>query len=75
MSSLTNQEIIQRVNAWQSNPRIHPLTCKNNSNHALLEPKEEDGKVVLECPTCGYVQNWIPDVILRAYVSPQKRDK
>ena|SRR3989344_2244656 len=64
LGSLSNEEIINRINAYQSNLMFHPLTCGKNSAHALLEPKEEDGKVILVCPTCGHKQkNW-PTIVL-----------
>lgn len=61
---MTNHEKIERVKKWQNSPFVHALTCRNDSNHALLEPKEVSGKVVLVCENCGYVQKHIPEVVL-----------
>ena len=64
LESLTNEEIINHINAHQKNEMLHPLTCGISSLHALLEPKEENGKVILVCPTCGHKQiNW-PTIVL-----------
>ena len=64
-AAMTNQEKIEKVNTWQTSPYIHPLTCGNDSMHADLEPKEEDGEVKLVCVDCGYTQE-IPDLVLQA---------
>jgi len=64
MSEKTNnQKIIDSVAALQSREDLHPLTCGKDSRHGLLEAKEVDGKVVLVCPDCDYVQTWIPGCI------------
>lgn len=61
--SMTNAEIIKRVNKWQENLAVHPLTCVNNSTH-LLVPEEADNKVILICPVCDYSQEKIPPSVL-----------
>jgi hypothetical protein len=61
---MTNAEIIEAVNRWQSNGMIHPLTCGNNSQwHTILRPVEADGRVVLVCPDCDYRQVLSQDLI------------
>ena len=60
-----NRDIIQAVNYWQNCKGVHPLTCGNDSNHSILKPQEKDGKVVLVCPDCDYVQDYIPEHIFR----------
>ncbi|MEK7560268.1 MAG: hypothetical protein AAB522_03135 [Patescibacteria group bacterium] len=58
------EEMINRINAYQRNEMFHPLTCQIKSTHALLKPMEENGKVILICPTCNHKQtNW-PSVVL-----------
>ncbi len=59
---MKNSEIISNVVAWQGDPMVHPLTCGNDSNHHVLLPEERDGKVILYCQDCDYVQDWIPDI-------------
>jgi len=61
---MTNQEIIEKINRYQNNPYVHPLTCGNNSLHSDLIAKELDGKVVLSCSNCDYIQTEIPDITL-----------
>ena len=36
----------------------HPLTCGNNSNHAVLEPSRDTqaGIIIMYCPECDYTQ-------------------
>lgn len=61
---MKNEEIIERIRRWQSSSLVHPLTCGNDSNHTILQPKEIDEKVVLICEDCEYVQEYIPGVII-----------
>lgn len=39
---------------------FHPLTCGNDSSHALLFPFWTGKQVVLKCPDCDFVQTYIP---------------
>lgn len=62
---MTNPEIIAAVERWQTDSRLHPLTCCNGSQcHAPLKPIEKAGQIMLECPDCEYCQATIPDVVL-----------
>lgn len=36
--NLSLQEQVDAINEWQSNSRLHPLTCGKNSNHPNLIP-------------------------------------
>ena len=65
---MTNQKIIEKVVQWQNAGFVHPLTCGNDSQHQDLVAKELDGKVVLHCLDCDYVQDWIPEEVLGNYV-------
>lgn len=60
---LTNEQIIERVNAWQNAGFVHPLTCIN-SKHPNLIPFVDGKKVKLKCTKCSYVQENIPPSIL-----------
>ena len=64
MAKLSNEEIIEKIRKYQENRHVHPLTCGINSRHAILEPREMDGKVKLKCPACDYIQDWIPEFVL-----------
>lgn len=55
------EKILNNIKEYQNNPFIHPLTCLKDSNHEILEPFIESGKIILKCPTCGYVQTYIPE--------------
>lgn len=66
MSDLLVQ--LQKVRKWQACEFVHPLTCGNNSRHALLVPSIKEGKLVLTCPDCDYRQEHIPGVVLGNYV-------
>lgn len=68
---MTNAEIIQKVKDHQSNQYLHPLTCRVDSLHENLVAEERDNKVVLVCPTCKHVQEWIPEAI---FIAPSKED-
>ena len=62
----TNAQIVAAVDKWQADPTLQPLTCKTDSDHGKLEPREIDGKVILACPTCGYRQTYIPWIVMYA---------
>lgn len=64
MPERTNEDIIRIVRKWQDAGFVHELTCRVDSLHAALVPIEKDGKVALECPTCGATQEEIPAVVL-----------
>ena len=55
-----NERIIKQIRYRQKCRAMHPLTCRHGGAHRDLEPVERDGKVVLICLDCDYVQNWIP---------------
>lgn len=58
----TNAEKIENIRAWQSCPYVHQLTCLVESKHALPEPMEKQGRVILKCPIRGYEQERIPEI-------------
>ena len=60
---MTNTEHIEVIKRFQCNPRVHPLTCGNNSSHSLLFPVDVAGELFLYCPDCDYKQ-WIDDGFL-----------
>ncbi len=63
---LSNQEIIERVKEWQRAGYVHPLTCGRNSSHPILIPQLRFGnRVVLFCTECSYVQEHIPEAVLK----------
>jgi thymidylate synthase (FAD) len=43
---------------------IHPLTCGNDSQHKHLIATVRDGKVILMCPDCEYIQENIPECVM-----------
>jgi uncharacterized Zn finger protein len=62
---MDNQILLERINKWQERPALHELTCGNNSyksKHELLKAELKNEKVVLVCPTCGLVQEGIPNI-------------
>jgi hypothetical protein len=60
---MNNQEKLEAIKEWQSDDMIHPLTCGNNSNHRNLIGEEIDGKIILKCLDCNYIQNWVPEIV------------
>ena len=78
--SLGNAEKISRVNKWQQgspdvpnspffqdyNMRCYSMACNNVSFFSKFKPEEVEGKVVLICPDCGFMQERIPDSVLFA---------
>lgn len=63
LKQFTNQEKIELIKRWQKNDNVHSLTCGNDSSHSPLYAIEENEKVVLKCPDCDYVQNWVPEIL------------
>ncbi len=63
---MTNSEIIAAVERWQTDTRLHPLTCRTcgEVHHERLKPIEKAGHVLLECPYCERCEVNIPDVVL-----------
>ena len=73
---MKNSEIIRMVRIWQNAEIVHPLTCGKNSDHSILKAVEEDGTVVLKCPSCDYIQTHIPNFVIRygqAYIKNIER--
>jgi len=60
-------EQITAIRRWQANPRVHPLTCGNDSSHGRLRASvESEGQMVLLCPDCDYRQVEIPTIVFRS---------
>lgn len=57
------QTQIDALAAYQACGVCHPLTCGTDSNHALLIGKERDGKVIMICPDCGYIQKMYMGIV------------
>ncbi len=57
------QELIDGINEHQKRTDMHPLTCGNDSRHKPLLAKEENGKAVLVCEDCDYIQRSIPGCV------------
>ena len=51
---------IDMINKYQKDGKLHPLTCGNDSRHKVLKAVERDGKIILVCEDCDYVQTYIP---------------
>lgn len=71
---LTNEaqrEITANIEAHQKRTALHPLTCRNDSNH-LLRSRIMNGRIELICPQCGYTQNWIPSYFTRVEKDPDE---
>lgn len=70
---------LDRVRAWQEAGHVHPLTCGNDSTHALLVPEVWDfgtpsAHVLLVCLTCGYQQKHIPPLPSRLELEVRGRE-
>lgn len=55
------EKVLKRIRLYQENPLFHELTCGNDSNHGTLKGEMIKDKVVLVCPDCDYVQDYIPN--------------
>lgn len=54
--------VLERIRKWQEEPVFHELTCGNDSGHELLKGEVRENKIVLVCPSCEYVQEYIPEM-------------
>lgn len=72
--ALPIDEKVDRVRAWQEAGHVHPLTCGNDSTHALLVPEAWDFDVALVCLTCGYQQKHIPPLPSRLELEVRGRE-
>lgn len=71
--SFTQNEILQAIDFFQDEFYGHPLTCGNDSGHKLLRgQKGDDGVVHLVCPSCDYVQEYIPDYVMAVWDSREE---
>jgi len=64
MKKMSNKTIIRKIKEWQKCPYLHQLTCSKDSRHPPLRAKELDGKVILACPKCNYIQKRIPSTVI-----------
>ncbi|HTP57230.1 MAG TPA: hypothetical protein VMJ72_03100 [Candidatus Paceibacterota bacterium] len=64
---MTNAEKLAHIKTWQESGVVHPLTCGADTCRQNLVGREVDGTIVLACPDCSYVQEYIPDVVLSDY--------
>jgi hypothetical protein len=53
------QDKVDKINAWQNNSMLHPLTCGNDSSHPILEPFLDfyDKNIGIRCLECGWTQH------------------
>ena len=68
---MTNKEKIKSIYFWQNVGVVHELTCRDCGGHTKLAPLIRDEEIVsecprgleivLECPKCRYIQEYIPD--------------
>ena len=54
---MTTSEKLKAIKEHQKCKFVHPLTCGADSSHMPLLPRViKHNKIVLVCPTCGYMQ-------------------
>jgi len=66
---MDNNELMDAITWYQQQGDSHPLTCGIDSRHDLLVPRIDGNDVVLVCPTCGNVQQYIPEGIVELHDS------
>ncbi len=57
-------DIVRKILNWQTNPHAPRLRCRKDQGHHELVPVERQGRVVLVCTDCDYVQRWVPGEVL-----------
>ena len=69
---MTNIEILAAVTKWQRQPSKEGLFfCRIDKRHTPLVPEEHAGHVVLVCPDCGNLQEWIPPEVFHPTERPR----
>lgn len=55
---------------YQRQSLFRPFTCLHDATHDVLAPKKEkkQNRVILECPTCGYKVEFVPQIMLLGYL-------
>lgn len=62
---MVDPKVIENFNKLQNCGHLHPLTCGNNSSHAVLKLDIVNDKIVgLVCSDCDYKQSYIPSIVL-----------
>jgi hypothetical protein len=65
-----NKIILEKVKMWQSFPYVKPLICQNEAcNSCKLKPKETKTRIMLQCPKCKKIQNYVPRIVLKTKLS------
>ena len=64
MAEMTDEEIVEKIQQWQTCPFVHELTC--GKCDGILIPKISEHltpSVYLKCPKCSYTQTHVPDIV------------
>ena len=65
-----NKTILEKVKTWQEFPYVKPMICRNeNCEGCKLKPKETKTRIMLQCPKCKKVQNYVPRIVLKTKLS------
>ena len=67
---MTKAAIRAAIDAWQSDPQLHPLTCDADGRHGLLEAVDTGSTVLLKGPDCHRLTSIPEAVLLRAHPVP-----
>lgn len=59
-----NYGLLEKINVWQTYPKLKSLTCEKCSTKVI--GKIKGFKVLLECPNCGHISKNIPKEVLQA---------
>lgn len=65
-TELLNKEGLKKILEWcqDNKTNMHPLTCAKCSEKMFVP----DDDIVLKCPKCDYVQDWIPISAVELYL-------
>lgn len=75
IASMTFDEKVEAIKWYQSQSRLHPLTCGIDSKHKLLEPhSRSDSEFYIYCPSCRWRQqeNFIPQAVWKLWLEHKK---
>lgn len=80
IADLTTGQKIDAILNWQTDEKVHPLTCgcsatNNDEKKFEIVGKRLNGKLFIECTRCGVVQDWIPDCVYQFYIDSNQAER
>lgn len=72
--NLTVGQKIDAIIKWQTDEKVHPMTCRCKAEHnnekkfEIVGIRLDNKHIFIECTKCGTVQDWIPESVYNYYI-------